>query len=44
MIITSYAGHVELRSAHRRAFSSNDLEKIGIKRVFLLAKFPTVNR
>ncbi|XP_077286473.1 beta-1,3-galactosyltransferase 5-like [Arctopsyche grandis] len=43
MIITSYAGHVELRSAHRRTFSNDDLDEMGIKRVFLLSKLTVYN-
>lgn len=37
MIITSYFGHIELRSAHRRTYPVDLLENLGIKRVFLLA-------
>lgn len=38
LIVTSYFGHVELRSSMRRAFSNEDLLKIKIKRVFLLGQ------
>lgn len=37
-IVTSYAGEVTARSALRRAYPSEELQKLGIQRVFLLAK------
>ncbi|CAH2267771.1 beta-1,3-galactosyltransferase 5-like [Pararge aegeria] len=40
IIVTSYVGHVELRSAHRRAMPSTYLSKLNIIRVFLLARIP----
>lgn len=40
IIVTSYFGNVETRSAMRRAFSSNKLAEFGIKRVFLLGLAP----
>ncbi|CAG9789274.1 unnamed protein product [Diatraea saccharalis] len=40
IIVTSYVGHVELRSAHRRAMPSTLLESMNITRVFLLSKIP----
>ncbi|KAJ8713984.1 hypothetical protein PYW08_007604 [Mythimna loreyi] len=40
IIVTSYVGHVELRSAHRRAMPSEELKKINATRVFLLAQIP----
>ncbi|XP_037935575.1 beta-1,3-galactosyltransferase 5-like [Teleopsis dalmanni] len=40
IIVTSYAGHDELRSAHRQAISQVKLAELGFKRVFLLAEIP----
>lgn len=40
IIVTSYVGHIELRSAHRRAMPQKLLEAMNAKRVFLLAKIP----
>lgn len=40
LIITSYAGHDELRSAHRRAMPAALLRSLGLRRVFLLAAVP----
>ncbi|XP_026272610.1 lactosylceramide 1,3-N-acetyl-beta-D-glucosaminyltransferase [Frankliniella occidentalis] len=40
LIVTSHAGHVELRSAHRRAYPRVDLLGLGLRRVFLLARQP----
>jgi len=37
-IVTSFAGSVEARSALRRAYPKQDLENLGIYRVFLLAQ------
>ncbi|KAK3914884.1 Lactosylceramide 1,3-N-acetyl-beta-D-glucosaminyltransferase [Frankliniella fusca] len=38
LVVTSHAGHVELRSAHRRAYPRADLLRLGLRRVFLLAR------
>lgn len=40
MIVTSYAGHDEIRSAHRQAISQSKLRSLGMLRVFLLADIP----
>lgn len=40
IIVTSYFGNVETRSAMRRAFSNKKLREFGIKRVFLLGLAP----
>ncbi|XP_056630227.1 beta-1,3-galactosyltransferase 5 [Diorhabda sublineata] len=40
IIVTSYFGNVETRSAMRRAFSQDDLKQINLKRVFLLGTAP----
>lgn len=40
MIVTSYVGHDELRSAHRQAISQTKLNEMGLIRVFLLAEIP----
>ncbi|XP_032521436.2 beta-1,3-galactosyltransferase 5-like [Danaus plexippus] len=40
IIVTSYVGHVELRSAHRRAMPLEYLAAHNATRVFLLAKIP----
>ncbi|XP_075238102.1 beta-1,3-galactosyltransferase 5 [Lycorma delicatula] len=37
LLVTSYAGNVESRSALRRAYPESVLGKLGIKRIFLLA-------
>lgn len=37
LIITSHAGDIEVRSAMRRAYPANELEQLGIRRIFLLA-------
>ncbi|XP_034834298.1 beta-1,3-galactosyltransferase 5-like [Maniola hyperantus] len=44
IIVTSYVGHVELRSAHRRAMPSAYLSSLNITRVFLLARIPKNER
>lgn len=41
IIVTSYFGNVETRSAMRRAFPQNKLQEFRIKRVFLLGRAPT---
>lgn len=40
LLVTSYVGHDQVRSAHRAAISGNDLDKLNIVRVFLLADIP----
>ncbi|XP_055911073.1 beta-1,3-galactosyltransferase 5 [Eupeodes corollae] len=40
IIVTSYVGHDELRSAHRQSISQSKLVEIGFSRVFLLAEIP----
>ncbi|XP_054726941.1 beta-1,3-galactosyltransferase 5 [Anastrepha obliqua] len=40
IIITSYAGHDELRAAHRQAIPQSKLSEMGMQRVFLLAALP----
>lgn len=40
IVVTSYVGHVELRSAHRRAMPTSFLKAINVTRIFLLAKIP----
>lgn len=40
IIVTSYYGHTETRSAMRRAFSNEELKKFKLRRVFLLAVGP----
>ncbi|KAH8289132.1 hypothetical protein KR054_000824 [Drosophila jambulina] len=40
LIITSYAGHDSLRSAHRLAIPQSKLAEMGLQRVFLLAALP----
>ncbi|XP_075158268.1 beta-1,3-galactosyltransferase 5 [Haematobia irritans] len=40
LIVTSYVGHDELRSAHRNAISQTKLDDMGMQRVFLLASIP----
>ncbi|XP_059053275.1 beta-1,3-galactosyltransferase 5 [Achroia grisella] len=44
IIVTSYVGHVELRSIHRRAMPSSLLKSMNITRIFLLAKIPPNER
>ncbi|KMZ07440.1 beta-1,3-galactosyltransferase brn isoform X2 [Drosophila simulans] len=41
LIVTSYAGHDALRSAHRQAIPQSKLEEMGLRRVFLLAALPS---
>lgn len=38
ILVTSYFGNVETRSAMRRSFSSDQLEPMGFRRVFLLGQ------
>ncbi|XP_022192974.2 beta-1,3-galactosyltransferase 5 [Nilaparvata lugens] len=38
LLITSFAGNIESRSAIRRAYPRSVIEKLGIRRVFLLGK------
>lgn len=40
LIVTSYVGHDEVRSAHRTAITQKMLKELGIFRVFLLAEVP----
>ncbi|KAJ8713986.1 hypothetical protein PYW08_007606 [Mythimna loreyi] len=40
IIVTSYVGHVKLRSAHRKAYPAEELRKINATRVFLIAQIP----
>lgn len=40
IMVTSYFGNVETRSAMRRAFPSDKLRELGLKRVFLLGTAP----
>lgn len=40
LIVTSYVGHDDVRSAHRVAISKAELAKANIVRVFLLAEIP----
>ncbi|KAH9636600.1 hypothetical protein HF086_003418 [Spodoptera exigua] len=40
IIVTSYVGHVELRSAHRRAMPAEKLKELNAARIFLLAQIP----
>ncbi|XP_026760539.2 beta-1,3-galactosyltransferase 2-like isoform X2 [Galleria mellonella] len=44
IIVTSYVGHVELRSVHRRSMPSSLLKSMNITRIFLLAKIPPDER
>ncbi|XP_011211781.2 beta-1,3-galactosyltransferase 5 [Bactrocera dorsalis] len=41
IIVTSYAGHDELRAAHRLAAPQSKLAEMGMQRIFLLAALPT---
>lgn len=40
IIVTSYVGHDDVRSAHRMAISKAELANANILRVFLLAEIP----
>lgn len=40
LLVTSYVGHDEVRSAHRAAITKEMLKELGIFRVFLLAEVP----
>lgn len=40
LLVTSYVGHDDVRSAHRTAINSQILQKLNIVRVFLLAEIP----
>lgn len=40
LIVTSYVGHDDVRSAHRNAISKTELAEANILRVFLLANIP----
>ncbi|KAG5878755.1 hypothetical protein JTB14_012125 [Gonioctena quinquepunctata] len=41
ILVTSYFGNVEARSAMRRAFSNDDLKQLNFRRVFLLGRAPS---
>lgn len=40
LLVTSYVGHDDVRSAHRTGISNADLHRLKIIRVFLLAEIP----
>ncbi|CAG4957764.1 unnamed protein product [Colias eurytheme] len=44
IIVTSYVGHVELRSAHRRSMPIDYLRARNVTRFFLLARIPETER
>ncbi|XP_036338967.1 beta-1,3-galactosyltransferase 5 [Rhagoletis pomonella] len=44
IIVTSYAGHDELRAAHRQAIPQSKLAEMGMQRVFLLAALPPTEK
>lgn len=44
MIVTSYVGHDEVRSAHRQTLTQQKLRSMGLVRVFLLADIPSTER
>ncbi|KAJ6630899.1 Lactosylceramide 1,3-N-acetyl-beta-D-glucosaminyltransferase A [Pseudolycoriella hygida] len=44
LIVTSYVGHDEVRSAHRQALTQQKLQSLGLLRVFLLADIPPSER
>lgn len=44
IIVTSYVGHDETRSAHRQALTQQKLRSMGLLRVFLLADIPSTER
>lgn len=44
LIITSYVGHDEVRSAHRQAMTIDKLRSLDMKRVFLLADIPPTEK
>ncbi len=44
IIVTSYVGHDEVRSAHRQALSQQKLRSMGLLRVFLLADIPSTEK
>lgn len=41
ILVTSYVGHDDVRAAHREGISQSELLKLGLARVFLLAKIPS---
>lgn len=41
IIVTSYVGHDEVRSAHRQTLTQHKLRSMGLLRVFLLADIPS---
>lgn len=40
IIVTSYVGHDDVRAAHRKGISQEELKALGLVRVFLLASIP----
>ncbi|XP_035779654.1 beta-1,3-galactosyltransferase 5-like [Anopheles albimanus] len=44
ILITSYVGHDEVRSAHRQAISQQKLLSMGLLRIFSLATIPSTER
>uniref|UniRef100_W8BXP2 Hexosyltransferase n=1 Tax=Ceratitis capitata TaxID=7213 RepID=W8BXP2_CERCA len=44
IIVTSYAGHDELRAAHRLAVPQAKLAEMGMQRIFLLAQLPPTEK
>lgn len=44
IVVTSYVGHDELRSAHRQAISQSKLIEMGFSRIFLLAEIPLTEK
>lgn len=40
LLVTSYVGHSNLRSDHRKVLSGTILRRLNLMRVFLLAKIP----
>lgn len=44
IIVTSYVGHDDVRAAHRSGISQQELRRIGLARVFLIAQIPVAER
>lgn len=44
IIVTSYVGHDDVRSAHRKGISQSELQQLGLARIFLLAAIPISER
>lgn len=40
LLVTSYAGHDQVRAAHRAALHKAELQRFNVVRVFLLADIP----